>query len=298
MDQLTAIKVFQKIVESRSFSKAAAQLNMPRSTVSKALVDLEEYLGTKLIHRTTRSLALTVEGSEYYNRVGHLILDLQEADEALQGMGAIAKGRLRIDVHSSLANFVLLPILKEFRQEYPNIQLTLGISDRPVNLIEDGVDCAIRAGELVDSTLIGKTIYLDQLITCASPDYIERYGMPMSLDELDKDHQIVGYVSAVNGEIWPMMFNLNGVEKRISRFNISSNDSAGHIGLIAHGHGIGQTHTAVVKHLLASGALVPILLAETNANIPISLIYPPTKRLSARVRLFVDWVIKRLSNNI
>lgn len=297
MDQLVAIKVFLKVIESRSFSKAAAQLNMPRSTASKALIDLEEYLGTKLIQRTTRSVSVTVEGAEYYSRISQLLIGLEEADEALRGMGTIADGRVRVDIHSSLANFVLLPLLKEFRHNYPEIQLTLGISDRPVNLIEDGVDCAIRAGQLVDSSLIARTIYQDRLVTCASPDYIENFGIPTSLEELERDHQIVGYVSAINGEVRPLLFNSHGREIRISRFNISSNDSASHIGLIMNGHGIGQTHAAVVSDLFNSGKLVPLLENETDGIVPISLLYPPTKRLSARVRLFVDWIVERLASN-
>ncbi|HHC7129590.1 TPA: LysR substrate-binding domain-containing protein [Vibrio parahaemolyticus] len=298
MDQLLAIRTFQKIAECRSFTKAAAQLDMPRSTVSKALIDLEEYLGTKLIQRTTRSVTLTVEGIDYYNRVNQLMSALDEADEALMGMKSTAKGRLRVDVYSSLATFVLFPMLDEFRQRYPDIQLILGSGDRPVNLVEEGIDCVIRAGKLADSSMIGKTIYKDKLVTCASAKYIKQFGMPESSDELEKSHQIVGYISANNGEVRPMIFNNNGVEKRISRFNIATNDSASYVNFILSGYGIGQTHASVVSNLLFSGELIQVLARETDGDVPISLLYPPTKRLSARVRLFVDWITQRLSERV
>lgn len=297
MDHLTALRAFEKIVETRSFTKAAAQLDMPRSTISKALIDLEEHLGTKLIQRTTRSVALTMEGAEYYNRVSKVIGALEEADEALRGMGAAAKGRIRIDVYSSLANFVLIPSLGEFKQAFPDIQLALGIGDRPVNLIEEGVDCVIRAGELADSSFIAKTIYQDRLVTCASPTYLERYGMPSSPVDLEMNHQIAGYFSAADGEVWPIRFNTGESEYRISRFDVASNDSAGLIGLMVNGLGVGQTHSRVVRHLLESGALVPILEDYTNTIIPISIIFPSAKRLSARVRLFVDWITNHLSSD-
>lgn len=296
MDQLAAIRAFQRIVETRSFTKAAAHLSMPRSTLSKALRDLEDHLGTKLLQRTTRSVALTMEGAEYYRRVSRLVTKFDEAEVALRGMRAAAQGRLRIDVHSSLANFVLIPALGDFKERNPEIQLALGINDRPINLIEEGVDCVIRAGELADSSLIAKTIYKDRLVTCASPRYIERHGMPESPADLDQHHQIVGYFSAATGEVWPLRFRMKGADQRIPRFDVAANDSAGLVGLIVNGMGIGQTHASVVSQLLASGALVPVLENHTNTVIPISLIYPPTKRLNARVRVFVDWVVDRLSD--
>lgn len=254
MDHLAAIRAFQRIVETRSFTKAAAHLSMPRSTLSKALRDLEDHLGTKLLQRTTRSVALTMEGAEYYRRVSRVVTKLDEAEVALRGMGAAAQGRLRIDVHSSLANFVLIPALSDFKERYPDIQVALGINDRPVNLIEEGVDCVIRAGELADSSLIAKTIYKDRLVTCASPRYLERHGVPESPADLDQHHQIVGYFSAATGEVWPLRFRAKGTEHRISRFDVAANDSAGLVGLMVNGMGIGQTHTSVCQSVSSVGS--------------------------------------------
>lgn len=297
MDHLLAIRTFQRIVETRSFTKAAAHLSLPRSTVSKNLKALEEHLGTKLIQRTTRSIALTTEGAEYYRRISKLVTKLDETESAMRDIGAAAKGRLRIDLHSSLANFVLMPVLEEFRERYPHIQLALGIGDRPVNLIEEGVDCAIRAGELADSSLIARTLYKDRLITCASPGYLEQYGMPKNLSDLENGHRIVGYFSAATGEAWPLRFRNRGEDKQLAAFDISANDSAALISMLVHGMGIGQTHASVARRFIESGELVPVLEELTHRQFPVSIIYHPTRQLNTRVRIFIDWMVARFSGN-
>lgn len=297
MDHLLAIRTFQRIVETRSFTKAAAHLSLPRSTVSKNLKALEEHLGTKLIQRTTRSIALTTEGAEYYRRISKLVTKLDETESAMRDIGTAAKGRLRIDLHSSLANFVLMPVLEEFRERYPHIQLALGIGDRPVNLIEEGVDCAIRAGELADSSLIARTLYKDRLITCASPGYLEQYGVPKNLSDLENGHRIVGYFSAATGEAWPLRFRNRGEDKQLAAFDISANDSAALISMLVHGMGIGQTHASVARRFIESGELVPVLEELTHRQFPVSIIYPPTRQLNTRVRIFIDWMVARFSGN-
>lgn len=296
MDHLIAIRTFQRIVETRSFTRAAAHLGMPRSTASKALRDLESHLGVKLIQRTTRSVILTTEGAEYYRRISRLVTKIDETEAAMRDMGAAARGRLRIDLHSSMAGFVLIPLLSEFRERYPDIQLAFGVGDRPVNLIEEGVDCVIRAGELADSSLKAKTLYKDQLITCASPDYLKRYGVPESPEDLEANHKIVGYFSAATGEAWPLRFRSRGREKQIVRFDIAANDSASQITMLVNGLGVGQTHASVVARFLRSGELVTVMDEMTSMRIPISVIYPPTKQLNARLRLFIDWLSERFAD--
>ncbi|SDS21973.1 transcriptional regulator, LysR family [Halopseudomonas litoralis] len=294
MDHLTAIRTFQRIVETRSFTKAAAHLGMPRSSVSKAVQELEQHLGTKLLQRTTRTIALTTEGAKYYQNVTQLVARLDEAEAELRGVAAASRGRLRVDLHSSLAQFLLIPVLKEFREGHPHIQVALGVSDRPVNLIEEGADCVIRAGQLADSSLVAKTLFTDKLVTCASPEYLMQYGTPSSPADLEH-HQIVGYFSASNGEVWPLRFSKRGGEHLISRFDVATNDSASHINMIVNGAGIGQTFAFVAARFFESGAIVPILEKHTCSTIPISVIYPSNKQLNARVRVFVDWVVERLA---
>lgn len=296
MDHLLSIRVFQKIVETGSFTQASAHLGLPRSTVSKALVELEEHLGTALLHRTTRSVSLTVEGAEYYRRMTGITAKLDEADDALRGMGAAAKGRLRIDVYSSFAHHVLIPALGYFKAEFPDVQLAVGISDRPVNLVEEGVDCVIRAGELSDSSMVGKALFKDQAVTCASPEYLARYGAPQMPEDLQKRHQLIGYFGAATDEVWPLTLRQRGVEHQLSRYDLYSNDSAGQIAMVAAGLGIGQTHLLVASPLLRSGALVPVLQDWNGHRIPISAVYPSAKRMNRRAKVFVDWLARYLKN--
>lgn len=294
MDHLLSIRAFQRIVETGSFTRAAADMGMPRSTVSKALLDLEAPLGAKLLQRTTRSLSLTVEGAEYYRRVAGITAKLDEADEALRGMGAAAKGRLRIDVYSSFAHHVLIPALGFFKAEFPDVQLAMGISDRPVNLVEEGVDCVIRAGALSDSAMIGKTLCKDQLVTCASPQYLARHGVPQTPEDLHARHSLIGYFGTATGDVWPLTLRRRGIEHQLSRYALLSNDSAGQIAMMATGLGIGQTHLLVVQRYLRQGTLVPVLADWNGHPLPISVMYPSAKRLNRRAKVFIDWLARYL----
>lgn len=298
MDNIAAIRAFIRIVETGSFTKAAAHLDQPKSTVSKLLRDLEEHLGTKLVQRSTRSVTPTTEGAEYYRRVNRLVIKLDEADAALRGMGVAAAGRLRIDIHSSMANEVLIPALHDFREKHPGIQLQIGINDRTVNLIEDGVDCVIRLGALADSSLIARTAIHEKLVTCASPEYLERYGIPDSPTDLERNHIIIGYFNAGTGDIMPMQFREKGSHYPISRFDMSVNDSMGNLNLMLAGLGVGQTHTLVANKYIKSGQLIRILDDWTTDTYPVSIVFPPTKKLNARVRLFVDWISARLQTEV
>lgn len=290
MDHLLSIRIFQSIVETGSFTQASKRLALPRSTVSKAVVALESHLGTRLLQRTTRTVSLTVEGAEYYRRTVQITTQLDDADETLRIMGTAAQGRLRIDVYSSFAHSLLIPALGFFKAEFPDVQLAVGISDRPVNLVEEGVDCVIRGGELSDSSMVAKVIHKDRLITCASPRYLERHGVPRSPQELLSKHQLVGYFGGTTSEIWPMELRNGDTEHRVSRFDLFSNDSAGQIAMIANGLGIGQTQALVVGKLLKSGALVPVLEDWNGQPRPISVMYPSKQRMSRRAKLFVEWL--------
>lgn len=295
MDQLLSIRVFQRIVETGSFTLAANHLGLPRSTVSKALLELETHLGARLLQRTTRSVSLTVEGAEYYRRMAGVTCGLDEADEALRTMGMAARGRLRIDVYSSFANHVLIPALGYFKAEFPDVQLAVGISDRPVNLIEDGVDCVIRAGALGHSSMVARTLVKDRLVTCASPAYLQRHGVPTTPEQLREQHRLVGYFGSATSEVWPLRLQAKGIEHRLSCFDLYSNDSAGHIGMMVGGLGIGQTYALVVDSLLRSGALVPVLQDWTTQTTPIAVMYPSARRLSRRARVFIDWLARYLA---
>ncbi|WP_312793774.1 LysR family transcriptional regulator [Tianweitania sp.] len=294
MDQFAAIRVFLRTVEAGSMTRAAADIGMPKSTASKLLSQLEAHLGTKLLQRSTRAFALTAEGSEYYKRAGSLLANLHDIDADLRQRGSGLSGRIRIDLHSAMANTLLIPVLGQFRDRYPYIQEVVGISDRPVSLIGEGVDCVVRLGRMSDTSLIARTIYEDRLITCASPAYLE--GHPPATDprQLLEGHELVGYFSAATGEVKPMVFEKDGEHVQIGAAHVMANDSTGHVNMILNGLGVGQTFASTVKPHLASGALVRVLDDWTNGSEPISVLYPPAKRLNARVRAFIDWLVEHL----
>ena len=158
MDQLLALRVFVRIAEAGTFAKAADSLNIPKPTVTKLVQSLESHLGVKLLQRTTRRVTITPEGAAYYERAVDLITELQDMDSQVGKARVQHKGRLRVDVGSSLANMILIPALPEFAAMYPEIQLEIGVSDRAVDLIGDGVDCVIRGGVLTDTSLVGRRI--------------------------------------------------------------------------------------------------------------------------------------------
>lgn len=294
MDQLTAIRTFIRIVESGSITKAAASLGMPKSTASKLLADLEFHLGTKLLLRSTRSITVTPEGSAYYEQVSQVVGRLDDADLSLRESSSDPKGRVRVDVHSSMAISILIPALGDFRDKYPDIQLVIGISDRPVGLIEEGVDCVVRLGRLPDTTLIAKTIYEDRLVTCASPNYLAAYGTPETPDDLASKHILLGYFSALTGTRWPLTFQHGTQTLEIEPGGPITNDSAGLAEMVAQGLGIGQIYHSTVTDYIAAGALIPILADWTMATAPISILYAPSKTLNLRTRLFIDWLSSHL----
>lgn len=291
MNQLLAMRAFVRVVETGSFSRAADQLALPRSTVSKLITDLERHLGITLMHRTTRMVGTTTEGLEYYNQAVRLIGEIDALDHAVRGKKLKPRGHLRIDAPASFANCLLIPALPEFCRQYPDVTVALGISDRTVNILGEGVDCAIRAGELPDMMMVGRKICDLDYVTCASPAYLARMGTPSSPDELRENHIKVGYFSAATGKSEPLVFE-NGVDRQvIDQQMVSTNEGNGLIRMMLAGLGIGQHLQRFVQPHLDCGELVVILENWTRPAIPFHIIYPPNRQQSARLKVFVDWVL-------
>lgn len=293
MNQLLAMRAFVRVVETGSFSRAADQLTLPRSTVSKLVTDLERHLGIKLMHRTTRTVATTAEGLEYYNQAMRLIADVDAVDNAVRGKKLKPNGHLRIDAPASFANCLLIPALPDFHRKYPDVTIALGISDRTVNIVGEGVDCAIRAGELHDMTLIGRKIAELQYVTCASPSYLKRMGTPSSPIELRVNHVQAGYFFAATGKPEPLVFENGGDRYEIDNCEFSTNEGNGLTELMRAGLGIGQHLKRFVQPYLDSGELVAILEDWSRSPIPFHAIYPPNRHQSARLKVFVDWVLNK-----
>jgi LysR family transcriptional regulator for bpeEF and oprC len=291
MNQLLALRAFVRVVDTGSFSRASDQLGLPRSTVSKLIIDLEKHLGVQLMHRTTRVLTPTSDGLEYCQQARRLVAELDEVDSAMRGQLLKPGGHLRVDAPASFANCLLIPALVDFHREYPDITVALGISDRAVNIVGEGVDCVIRAGKLDDMAMIGRKVADLQYLTCAAPSYLARRGLPVSLEDLAHNHLKAGYFSAGSGKAQPLVFERDGRCIEVGDCAYSSNDGNGLKEMLLAGLGIGQHFKSIVQHYVDNGQLVSVLPDWSRPATPLHILYPPNRHQSARLRVFVEWVI-------
>src|ERR1700681_1127268 len=212
MDRFDAMRVFTRVVERRSFTLAAEDLGLPRSTVTDAVKQLEARLGVRLLERTTRQVNPTLDGEAYHRRCLSILADIEEAEGAFAG--AKPKGLLRVDVHGTLARHFMLPGLPAFLETFPDIQFYMSEGDRLVDLIREGIDCVLRVGDLQDSDMVARRVAVLAEITCAAPAYIERFGMPSDLSAL-ANHRIVGFHSSAMRELLPLEFIVDGVVRNV-----------------------------------------------------------------------------------
>jgi LysR family transcriptional regulator for bpeEF and oprC len=290
MDQIQSMRVFARVVEAGTFTKAAASLELPKGTVTKLVQHLEGRLKVKLLNRTTRRVTVTPDGAAYYERASRLLNDLDDIEASMTNAQASPSGRLRVDVGTSVASLIVIPALPSFYERFPDIQLDLGVSDLPVNLISENVDCVIRGGELTEQSLVARRIANLSLVTAASPGYLKRHGTPVHPLDIESNHTTVGFFSARTGRFYPEIFT-QGAEtiEVVGRYSISVNDSNAHTAALRAGLGISQAALFAVKPMLDSGELVEVLAQWGRPSVPIHVVYPPNRHLSAKVRAFVDW---------
>lgn len=298
LDHLLALRAFIRIAEAGSFAKAADSMSLPRSSVSKLLQDLESHLGTKLVERTTRAVTVTEAGIAYHEKAVRLIADLDEMDSAATQERVAPRGKLRVDVGSSLANVIIIPALPEFQARYPDIDLQLGISDRHVDLIGEGVDCVIRAGTLADTSLVARKLCELDWVTCASPGYLEEKGVPNEPAQLETVHRIVGYFSAASGKTMPLRYARgDDLIEFLPRSGIAVNESTAHLGTLLSGLGIGQTYGFMARHHFETGDLIEVLQDWKPRNHVLHLVYPANRFPSQKLRVFSDWAAALFSRH-
>ncbi|CAM2187653.1 LysR family transcriptional regulator [Paraburkholderia sacchari] len=247
------------------------------------------------MHRTTRMVSTTSEGLEYYSHVARLIAEVDEVDNAARGKKVKPRGHLRVEAPTSFANCLLIPALPDFRRDYPDVTLALGISDRTVNIVGEGVDCSIRAGELHDMSMIARKFCELQYVTCASPLYLERRGIPNSPTDLRENHSQVGYFFAATGKAEPLVFDNGSNHTEVDQCEYTTNEGSGLIGMMLAGLGIGQHLRSFVQPYLDSGELVAVLDDWTRPPLPFQIVYPPNRLQSARLKAFVDWLLIRFT---
>lgn len=284
------MQVFTRVVDANSFTRAADSLGLPRTTVTTTVQNLENLLQVRLLNRTTRRLSLTPDGAAYYERCVRILADLEETEASFQNVARGPKGRLRIDVPPSIGRLILIPKLCDFYQRYPDIEMVIGMGDRPVDLVQEAVDCVIRVGELPDSTLVARRIGIFQGVTCAAPSYLDRYGEPRTIEDLEQ-HKAVHYFSSRTGRTINWEFIVDGVVKEVVvQGTVSVNDADAYVACGLKGFGLIQPARYMVLPYLESGQLKEVLPEWSPAPMPISVVYPHNRHLSPKVRAFTDWV--------
>ena len=265
---------------------------MPKPTLSKLIQGLEAHLRTKLLNRTTRRVTVTADGAAYYERVVRILADLDELDGSMTLSQASPKGRLRIDISASLALLIIIPALPRFHARYPDIQIDLGVTDRPVDLIGENVDCVVRAGEITDQSLIARRIARMRFMTCASPSYLARHGEPRHPAELERDHSMVGYFSsgigaAVSASASRAATSSTEID---GRYIVAVNDGNAYVAAGLAGLGVIASPRFMVQQHLGAGALRAGPAGMVHGCVPLYVVYPPNRHLSTKLRIFVDWV--------
>jgi len=295
MDRLQAMRVFTRIVELGSFTRAADDLNLPRATLTHTIKRLEEHVGAHLLQRTTRSVRPTRDGEVYYNHCVRLLADLDAVEADFREAAVVPKGKLRIDMASSLARTVVIPALPDFFARYPQIELDIGASDRFVDLVQEGVDCALRAGELADSTMVARRVATLPQITVASKGYLRRYGTPKTLADLQDGHLAVNWASPTTRRVLPLDFMVGRKLREVmlpSQVTVSGTEA--YLACCEAGLGIAQFPRYRLTDELARGRLVELLADTPPPLMPVSALYPSHRQLPLRLRVFIDWIAELL----
>ncbi len=290
LDRLQAIQIYVRVVEAGGFTRAAESLRVPRSTVSTVVQRLESHLGVRLIQRTTRRMQLTTEGAAYYEWCLRLIVELDEGENLFAQGANNVRGPLRIDVPSRIARLIIAPALPDFLAQYPQLDFELRSTDRSIDLIEEGVDCVLRVGELQDSRLAARRIGLLRMINLASPAYLERHGIPQTPGDLVR-HSVVRYASPTNARIDDWEYLDQGELRSIPmRGAVTVNNAENYIACCIAGLGLVQVPAYDASDHLADGSLVEVLPDWTAPPMPLSALYPHRRHLSPRVSVFLDWI--------
>jgi len=293
MDLLGSMKTYVAVVDSGSFATAATRLNVSRAMVSKQVQKLEEHLGTRLMNRTTRRLSLTETGRAFFERSVQILSDVNEAEQIAGQMTTLPRGVLRVTIPLSYGQHRLGSILGAYTQAYPQVQLDIALSDRKVDLVEEGFDVAIRIGALPQSDLIARKLGEAHSIVCASPGYLAAHGTPQAPGDLS-EHACLSYSLSSSGHDWRLESASQQVTVPVNGPMRADNGDIIRLAAVA-GAGIAFQPHFIVGEDLAAGRLVQVLPDWRSAEMGIHAVYPSRKHLSAKVRTFVDFIVAALA---
>src|SRR5690606_33035242 len=294
MDRFDAMQAFARVVETGSFTKAADTLHMSKTTVTQLVQQLEARLRVRLLNRTTRQVNVTADGAAYYERVIRLLADMDDAETSLSNASTSPRGRLRVDVPSPLARLILIPALPAFYARYPEIQLDMGVSDRVVDIIDENVDCVVRGGDITDLSLVARHVGDLSISVYAAPSYLQRAGTPAHPREVeDSQHRVVSFVGSRTRTVMPYELRRGGEQINIQgRHVLSVDDGNAYLAAGLAGLGILPLPDYMASAHLASGELVRLFEDWQLEPMPLYLAYPPNRHVSAKLRVFMEWVVE------
>ncbi|MBD7978516.1 LysR family transcriptional regulator [Serpens gallinarum] len=294
MDRFDAMQAFARVVETGSFTKAADTLHMSKTTVTQLVQQLEARLRVRLLNRTTRKVNVTADGAVYYERVIRLLADMDDAETSLSNASTSPRGRLRVDVPSPLARLILIPALPAFNARYPEIQLDMGVSDRVVDIIDENVDCVVRGGDITDLSLVARHVGDLPISVYAAPSYLQRAGIPAHPREVeDSQHRVVSFIGSRARTVMPYELQRGGEQINIQgRHVLAVDDGNAYLAAGLAGLGILPLPDYMANAHLASGELVRLFEDWRLEPMPLYLAFPPNRHVSAKLRLFMEWVVE------
>jgi LysR family transcriptional regulator for bpeEF and oprC len=301
MDRLKAMQAFVRIVEANSFTKAAETLDLPRAALTATIQKLEAFLGTQLLQRTTRRLSLTPDGADYYRKCLEILQAVEDAEGRYRdphgAAGGQPRGKLRVELPGTFGRSVVVPHIAAFCRAYPEMELVVSLNERLSDLTEEGLDCSLRVGVLQDSAMIGRSLGSMRCLTCASPEYLARHGVPQAWSDL-RGHRGVLHFSGRTGRPYDWDFVVDGsVVTTEVQGAIAVSDAEANVSCALQGMGLAQVARYQVRQHLASGALVEVLAATPPTAMPISLLYPQGRMSSPRLRVFAEWLAALLRDD-
>lgn len=297
LDRIEAMRAFCRIVELGSFARAASSLDIASTTVSGQIQTLERLLAVKLLHRSTRKVYPTNEGIAYYQRARKVIDDIDDLEVSISTSRRVVRGRVVIEMPSPVGISLVIPALRAFTDKYPEIHLDIRCSERVVELVQEGVDCAIRGGEIADQDLISRSVGQMRFCLCASPTYLNAHALITHPSQLAA-HRYLGFQFPGTAKRFVASMQKKREDHILEQppYIFFNNGSAVTAGVVA-GLGIAPLPRAEIQHFLESGVLVEILPDWGVTSMPMSIIYPQTHQLSARVQVFVKWITELFASD-
>jgi DNA-binding transcriptional LysR family regulator len=297
MDRIAAMNAFVRVVEAGTFTKAADTLDVPNATVTRLIQGLEEDLKVRLLHRTTRSVTVTPEGATYYERVVRLLAELTDIESSTRLSQGKPSGKVRVETAAAIGAMIIVPGLADFQRQYPDVEVELGVGNRRADVVAEGVDCAIRAGEVSEQLMVARRIGTFRFVTCATPAFLELHGTPATPVEL-RERPAVGMMSARSTRALAFRFFDGDAEADlVLDHKLVVNDTNSYVAAGLASLGIIQAPSYAVGPAIKAGQLLPLLEDWRTPAIPVHVLYAPNRYLSAKVRVFIDWTVALFEHN-